>query len=411
MEDYYSILLIDNNATNEEIKTSYKKLALKYHPDRNNEEDAEERFKQISNAYQVLSDPKKRLIYDNSGKTDFLFDDPFVLFQGLFPKMPTEVLNIGCKIIKQIQDSDNFDINTIKQDRELQEEIIELTNILTEQIPEPIKNIFNLLRKDIPENTETVNRYSEQNEKRNSTELYNFKPHIKLIEQEYQNKMETDTKKEEKCIDVPNIELIDLEGIDIDLDIHHEIILELEDIFNNEYISTSLMVLRYCENLELECKTCSGKGFFLVKKNFRIPTTYRHIQLLNEGHHNSTKKGNLFIKINLNSHKYYKVLNNYDLIRIIDVSVYDLYFGNTIYISHFNKNIGLRIKGDLKKKPMNTCIKELGLPGNNKIGNLYIEMNLVFPDNIADEIIENYFAHISENNDMDITKTIEIYRV
>ncbi len=62
MKNYYSILEIDKNADKNTIKNSYKKLALKYHPDKNkdNKEQAEEKFKEISEAYEVLSDDEKK---------------------------------------------------------------------------------------------------------------------------------------------------------------------------------------------------------------------------------------------------------------------------------------------------------------------------------------------------------------
>lgn len=67
--DYYEILEISKNASNEEIKKSFRKLALKYHPDRNQgDKNAEEKFKQINEAYQCLSDPQKRSMYDRYGK-------------------------------------------------------------------------------------------------------------------------------------------------------------------------------------------------------------------------------------------------------------------------------------------------------------------------------------------------------
>ena len=64
-DDYYKILGVDKNATESEIKKAYKKLAIKYHPDKNlNNKEAEEKFKIISDAYSILSDKDKRLKYD-----------------------------------------------------------------------------------------------------------------------------------------------------------------------------------------------------------------------------------------------------------------------------------------------------------------------------------------------------------
>lgn len=68
-EDYYKLLEVDRNASEAEIKKSYRKMAMKYHPDRNkdNSEEAEKKFKLIKEAYEVLSDPKKRSAYDQFG--------------------------------------------------------------------------------------------------------------------------------------------------------------------------------------------------------------------------------------------------------------------------------------------------------------------------------------------------------
>lgn len=67
-KDYYKILGIERNASQEEIKKQYRKLALKYHPDKNpGDKAAEEKFKEISEAYQVLSNPESREKYDRLG--------------------------------------------------------------------------------------------------------------------------------------------------------------------------------------------------------------------------------------------------------------------------------------------------------------------------------------------------------
>ena len=71
-EDYYQVLGVEKTADPEEIKKAYRKLALKYHPDRNpNNPPAEAKFKKISEAYAVLSDPEKRKQYDSFGSDQF----------------------------------------------------------------------------------------------------------------------------------------------------------------------------------------------------------------------------------------------------------------------------------------------------------------------------------------------------
>lgn len=65
--DYYNVLGVDKNASETEIKKKYKQLALKFHPDRNKEPGAEDKFKEISEAYEVLGNPEKRKNYDKYG--------------------------------------------------------------------------------------------------------------------------------------------------------------------------------------------------------------------------------------------------------------------------------------------------------------------------------------------------------
>ena len=81
--DYYEVLGVARDADQKTIKDSFRQLALKYHPDRNKSPDAEEKFKEIAEAYAILSDPKKRAKYDSggfAGVADFSAED---LFSGI----------------------------------------------------------------------------------------------------------------------------------------------------------------------------------------------------------------------------------------------------------------------------------------------------------------------------------------
>ena len=97
--DYYEVLGIDKNASEDEIKKAYRKLAIKYHPDRNpGSKEAEEKFKEAAEAYDVLHDPQKRQQYDQFGFNapgaggyggfgetgGFSMDDIFSMFGDVF---------------------------------------------------------------------------------------------------------------------------------------------------------------------------------------------------------------------------------------------------------------------------------------------------------------------------------------
>src|SRR5437899_5489863 len=91
--DYYEVLGVGRTATDEEIKRAYRKLAVKFHPDKNPDDPhAEEKFKELGEAYDVLMDADKRAAYDRFGHSAFTqgagfgggFHDPFDIFREVF---------------------------------------------------------------------------------------------------------------------------------------------------------------------------------------------------------------------------------------------------------------------------------------------------------------------------------------
>ena len=94
-KDYYRLLGVKKSASDKEVKKAFRKLALKYHPDKSSEPGAEEKFRQIAEAYEVLRDPDRRRQYDQMGHSSFRkdsgfqagnfnFDDLFKDFDDLF---------------------------------------------------------------------------------------------------------------------------------------------------------------------------------------------------------------------------------------------------------------------------------------------------------------------------------------
>jgi len=97
MKDFYAILGVDKSSNKEQIKSSYKKLALKYHPDKNmeNKDEAEKKFKEISEAYEILSDDEKRRNYDNGQNIVINNHNPFDIFETMFNKKDVFHVNIN----------------------------------------------------------------------------------------------------------------------------------------------------------------------------------------------------------------------------------------------------------------------------------------------------------------------------
>lgn len=93
MGDYYVTLEINKNADFVTIRKAYKKKALLYHPDKNTDKDTSEIFKNISEAYQVLSNPELRKKYDSKQKIHTSFLNPNIIFKNFFNKMDPDLCN------------------------------------------------------------------------------------------------------------------------------------------------------------------------------------------------------------------------------------------------------------------------------------------------------------------------------
>ena len=111
MKDYYKVLGLNDKATEEEIKKSYRQLAKEFHPDKN--PDGGEKFKEISEAYEILSDPQKKSEYDHQKNNPFAgsrkhnpFNDPFSMFNDFFnmgqqqKRAPEKIIDVPVTIFE-----------------------------------------------------------------------------------------------------------------------------------------------------------------------------------------------------------------------------------------------------------------------------------------------------------------------
>lgn len=100
-KDYYKTLGITKTATDDEIKKAYRKLALRYHPDKNKAANAEEKFKEVAEAYEVLSDKSKREVYDKYGedglKSGGTYRVPFLIYL-LIPFLSRQALGMAAAV-------------------------------------------------------------------------------------------------------------------------------------------------------------------------------------------------------------------------------------------------------------------------------------------------------------------------
>tara|TARA_B100001758_G_C17900527_1_gene348435 strand:+ start:24 stop:479 length:456 start_codon:yes stop_codon:yes gene_type:complete len=99
-DKYYKILNLNNNASEEEIKKSYKKLAIQYHPDKNpnNKEESEKKFKEISEAYEILTNKEKYINKINCGQNNAVFRreiNPNKIFEEIFSQMNMNFNNMN----------------------------------------------------------------------------------------------------------------------------------------------------------------------------------------------------------------------------------------------------------------------------------------------------------------------------
>ncbi|MCX7759038.1 MAG: molecular chaperone DnaJ [bacterium] len=360
MKDYYEVLGVSRNASEEEIKTAYRKLAKTYHPDvAENKEEAEKKFKEINEAFQVLSDPEKRRIYDRYGKIENTY-------QG------------------NVQTSDIFDIFS-----ELFDDFIFKST--TYNRVNPIDELYRPQKgKDITLNLEIT------------------------LEDAYFGKTQKvkipDKKVCHQCqgLGFPKEELIKCE--------------KCKGTGQVSYRTKSLwgtVVSTYtCDQChgwgytpKRICPTCQGNKYLQQEKEIEIniPKGIENGEVLliqgqgNEGV-NGGRNGDLYIKIKILEHPFL-IRKNSNLIIEYPINFIDAILGTTIKVPHISGYIEAEIPPSTQPGS-EIVIKNQGMPikDSNKKGDFIIRLKIVFPKKLSPEqtkaleSIKHLFSESKEDN-------------
>jgi DnaJ-class molecular chaperone len=448
-KDYYNLLELDRNATNEDIKKNYRKMAMKYHPDKNQgNEEASNMFKEISNAYSILSNPDKRREYDIVGDVDDSFDgmeDPFNVFNNIFQQHMHSFMNM--------QYDDNININSIINNIPgFQNTDLPFGNVHIRVHTFPVENTMlgNIFSGDNKINSIFNHGNSGFNNDNNSfndnddnIEDINIGSLFSNIFNKFKNGKETPNNKTKSRNDMNNRNRNDMNNRNRndmnnrnrndmnnrnrnDMNNHNrndmnnkkeEIHLKPPDKIYN--VEVSLAEIYEQENKKININRTRYKDGIYIdkKKKIEIPVYAKEILLKEQGDQlkNYKEKGDIIINIFNKKEDNFKRINEYDILTFMNIELNKLYSAFCYELILPNKEV-LFVQSEkmISGKTLLQRINNKGIPYKDdtdtwKKGNLYIMYNIIFPENINllnnikeyhEETNVNEYFHIAYNCDI-----------
>lgn len=354
-KDYYAILGVSKESTDDEIKKAYRKMAVKWHPDKNpdNREEAEAKFKEISEAHCILSDEDKRRQYDQYG----ICDGEQPQFEGGFPDLSELFGGMGGmggmfgNMFGQNQGQG-------QRQKPVQEVKVKLT----------LEELYKGCEKTV--DIQSSNKCTDCNGTGSSD------------------------KKKPICNDCKG------KGI-------KTVVRQVGPgmIQQQNMPCGSCNQSGYKVDKSKQCLKCTGSGAIKndVKKKITITKNFDYktkMSLKNSGNFdmNTETNADVFIVFKLENLDKYKlsVVNHYDLLYEYDIHMWDAFSGYSMYYNHLDNGHYLFKFEDVIKQDDVKMIKNLGLPYNdNKTrGKLIIKFNYIYPPNVMNsEALNNWFKN------------------
>ena len=341
-KDYYEILGVKRDSTQAEIKSAYRKLAKKYHPDVNKSAQASEKFKDINEAFEVLGDKDKRSRYDSLGSNwqagaNYTPPPGFENF-GFGGGGPYQYSSSGINF----EDLGGF------------------------------SDFFNsLFGGGFASN-------ASQSHRNNAGSFY----------EDYGNRFSSRSTRGAGQKTTKSQE---------DLNITQEIKINAKDIFNQKPVSVRINNLEKCTNCSgvgSMCSQCHGTGFVTYSKNLnvKIPAEVKEgqkIRLKGEGKLGQGNiKGDLFLVVKFHDKDY--TINGVDLTKVINVTPAEAVIGTKKELHTLHGNINIKIPPKTSSGAI-LRLKELGLPKKTSgYGNLNVKINITIPNELTNEQIKLY---------------------
>lgn len=337
-KDYYEILGVTKNASESEIKSAYRKLARKYHPDVNrNDPNASDKFKDINEAYEVLGDPAKRKRYDSLGGSwqsgsDFTPPPGFDNFSFNFEDFGN--------FSSQFNTSGNFG---------------------------GFSDFFEAIFGDVT--GANFNRQRRKSRARSHSEGYSHASTSQFQDRSSQG----------------------------DLDIEQTIYLTPQEMYTGCEKDIKISYTVNCENCSgrgSNCYTCGGSGVRSESRSLtvRIPEGVREdsrIRLSGQGRYNARRKGDLYLRVKAKQDARFKIENE-DVISEVEVTPAQAVLGCKVTVDTLQGEVTLTIPPETQSGKM-LRLKGLGLPkANGGKGDHKVKLKITIPQKLSGKEIDLY---------------------
>ncbi|UWD35330.1 molecular chaperone DnaJ [Mycoplasma cottewii] len=372
--DYYEVLGVSKTASEDEIKKAYRKLAKKYHPDLNKSPDAEEKFKEINEAAEVLTDKDKRARYDQFGHAAFDQNSGFGGFGGfggfedIFSQMRSS--GGGSSFFGDIF-GDFFGSNSRSDSQRVTKgESIKINIFLT--FKELLFGAEKIIEAQLLTSCKTCDATGA--------------------------KSKDDITKCSKCFGTGHVNI-------------------QRNLGMIQFQQSA--VCPDCDGvgqiIKNKCKDCRGKGHYFAKQKIEVNIPKgvmpgQQIKMANKAHAslNGGPNGDVYIDLLLKESKVYEIINDYDLKMIWNVSYIDAILGNEITIQTLDGDVKVKLpKGISSKETIKISNKGLYKQVNrDKRGDLFIEINIAVPRNISNKEKE-LIQELSENSTFEPKNIVE----